>query len=348
MVRDAIGGKGLCTIARELNDAGILTLLGKRWRDNSVRRILTSPALMGHSVEMKEMPGRKSPVMVCRRDDQGQPVMFTDEPLITEEEFRELQRAISERARARGVAQARHLLWNVAFCDCGGKLSGHRRVKHAEKGSYYSCNACHLCYPLERMEAFVVAGLMEVAGGKVRLEQKIIAGDDHAPEIRRLERKAERLRSELADEPDDDLAAALATTESRVKALRADHVPDSVDWVPVANRELVRQWWKRNEDTTERNAFLRRFGVTIELQSFPAPLRFSRTTDPAPLSPFGEMSDTTEQPTWRLDGRYLVSQVTVSDGKVCKRLRLSLGFLDDSGEMKDTGQVMREPAAAVG
>jgi DNA invertase Pin-like site-specific DNA recombinase len=262
MVADAIGGKGLNTIAGELNAEGIPSPIGRPWRDNAVRRVLVSPALMGHLVQMK------GSVIATRRDNAGQPISFTDEPLITADEFSDLQRAIQGRARARGQAQARHMLWGVAFCgECSGKFYGHRRHKHAGKRNYYSCRNCSgMSARLEDLDDLVTRLLITDAGDRVVHEQRLIPGDDHAAEIAKLERRAERLRSELADEHDDDLASALRRLERRIETLKADHEPDQLVWVPVESGETVAQMWARLDgDTEAKNKVLRDGGAEFRL-----------------------------------------------------------------------------------
>lgn len=272
MVRDAIGGLSLADIARGLNEAAIPSPTGGTWRGNSVRRILTSPAMAGHQVKVCQG------VIQAVHGRDGKPVKMTDEPVIDQDQYEELQLALASRARGRGQAQSRHLLWGVAFCArCGGKMYGHRRVSGAEtRRNYYACKNCRpwMSVRLEELNGLLERILLREAGERVVHERKLVRGDEHAAEIRRLERKAQRLRAELADEHDDDLASALQRNEERVADLREQYVPDRLEWVPVASGESVAAMWARlgtkasavtdtEEGTGAKNRLLRDWGVVI-------------------------------------------------------------------------------------
>lgn len=254
MINEALAGKSLNAIAAGLNDDGIPSPLGRKWRDTAVRRILTSPALTGQTVKMK------GSVLTVRRDRDGQPVTFTDEPLITSEKQDELKRVMATRARSRGAPQARHLLWDVAFCPvCKGKLYGHRHLSNA-KQNYYQCRNClGVNARLEKLDAAVESFLLSQWGDRVLETLKVVKGDDHSAEIARLEAKAERWREDLAEEHTEGLASDLEALEGRIDALRRKREPDRAEWVPVATGETVAAYWARS-DSTARNALLRLSG----------------------------------------------------------------------------------------
>jgi DNA invertase Pin-like site-specific DNA recombinase len=273
MVADAINGKGLLTIAKELNATGIPSPLGREWRDNAVRRVLVSPALMGY---VTRMIGPHNNIVTVLRDDQGQPVKFTDNPLITEDQYRKLQDSIKARARSRGEPQARHLLWGVVLCrncsePCGDqhpcaehdvKLYGARRVKNPTKGNYYRCKRnCGVTLRLELLEDHAEEFVLSQYGDSEQLEPVTIPGDDHSVVIARLERRAERLRSELDEDYDPDLERSIRTIEGKVAALKsAPHQPERVKWMPVVPAITVAENWARI-DTEGRNKFLRTYGI---------------------------------------------------------------------------------------
>jgi site-specific DNA recombinase len=282
MVTDAIKGVSILQIVQRLNDEGVPTPAdaqrvragkpsrGALWRDNGVRRILTSPGLLGQATQMR------GSVITALRDGQGKPVMLADGPLITEAEWHALQAALATRRRHRGEPQATHLLYRVAYCrKCSAPfdkksprandviLYGHRRVKDPAKGSYYACGQCGNYVPLERLEQEVTAFVLLDAGERLLRERKIIPGDDHAADIARLERRAERLRAELAEEHDPDLARSVATYETRIAELRAmPHQPEQVTWVPAASGVTVAAHWD-GLDSAGKGRFLRDWGVVV-------------------------------------------------------------------------------------
>lgn len=123
MVQQRIAGKGFAGIAAELNKVGTLGPRGGKWNATSVRKILMSPMLLGHVVEMKGQQGvkglpgyKKGSIVTTRRDKSGQPISFTDEPLIDQETWDQLQVTIKAGSRTRGQAQSRHVLYRVLFC----------------------------------------------------------------------------------------------------------------------------------------------------------------------------------------------------------------------------------------
>ena len=101
------------------------------------------------------------------------------------------------------------------------------------------------------------------AGERLLKERKIIPGDDHAADIARLERRAERLRAELAEEHDPDLARSVATYEARITGLKArPHEPERVTWVRAASGLTVAQHWA-GLGTEAGASFLRDWGVVV-------------------------------------------------------------------------------------
>ncbi len=275
MVRQRISGKGFSTIAAELTGAGVPTSRGKSaWRATSVQKILTSPLLLGYQTEMK------NGVQVVRRGKDGQPVMFTDEPLIDRDTWDLLQEAIKAGSKARGLPQSRHLLYRVLFCrecspepfDPGTAVIMYGNRRHTGAGTYghakdhreyYNCKSCGLNIRLDKVEPLVEALIMHEAGHRVLLERRIVHGDDHSAAIARLERAAEKRRELLADDPnDEDMAHSLAAMEEQIEDLRRrPHEPDQAEWREVESGITAAAHWA-SLDTAERAKFLRDWEVT--------------------------------------------------------------------------------------
>jgi site-specific DNA recombinase len=287
MVAEALAGVSLRKIARRLDADGIPTSLNAQrgrsvkeprpgeepkkpssWHNNTIRAILTSPVLVGQTAE------KRNGTFTVVRDKRGQPVMFTDEPIITEDEWLRLQRVLRARTRAPAAAQARHLLWRVAYCaNCSaafGKSSphetdvilyGHRRLRQPEKPGYYVCKRCGFSIRLLRLNEAVEALVLQEAGPRMLREKRVVPGDDHAVEIARLERRAENLREVLSQEHDEGLAAVISNLETKITDLGAQpHEPTLIEWVPVASGTTVAEHWA-GLDTTQRNGWLREWGV---------------------------------------------------------------------------------------
>src|SRR5260370_31844957 len=88
------------------------------------------------------------------------------------------------------------------------------RPAEREHPAYYTCKSCGLNIRIDRIEPLIEALILHEAGGRVLLEKRVVHGDDHAADIARLERAAERRRELLAADPGhEDMKAALANTE---------------------------------------------------------------------------------------------------------------------------------------
>jgi hypothetical protein len=283
MVQQRIAGRGFSAIADELNERRIPAPRGGKWNTTTVSKILTSPLLLGQVVVMKGETGvkgtpgyKKGQVVATRRGKDGQPVRFTDEPLIDQDTWDQLQEAIRAGSRARGLPQSRHMLYRVLLCrSCSPRpldpatavrMYGSRRHttwQNVAHNAYYTCKSCGLNIRIDRIEPLMEALVLHEAGGRVLLEKRVVHGDDHAADIARLERAAERRRELLADDPgDEDMKASLAKTEAQIAALRSrPHEPDSFEWREADSGIKVADHWAAL-DTAGRAKFLRDWEVT--------------------------------------------------------------------------------------
>jgi site-specific DNA recombinase len=274
MVKDYIDGTGFTDLARQLNASGVKAAQGRTWGATSVRYLLKSPTLVGMEVQKPH-----NNVVVIRRDKDGSPIRFTDSPILTDEEFQDLQDVIKDRAHNRGSGIATHLLWRVAYCrtcsmpcddslPCvthGIQLNGSRRKDTPHTG-YYVCknySECHQLVYIDDLEAELVSRLLEIAGPRLLLVPTIEHGDDHSAEIIRLERRAERLRAELDQEYDDDLERLIAKVGKQLaEILSGPCEPDRVVMRPAEPRITVAEHWAKL-DTLGRNKFLRDWHVSV-------------------------------------------------------------------------------------
>ena len=265
MIEGAFAGKSNLAIAKELNEEGITTSIGRKWPDSSILRILTSPTLAGFVVKME---GHRQTI---RRDRDGKPIKFTDDPIMDEDRWRDLQDVLNARGRHRGQPQSRHMLWDVVFCrncskECKDdlpcsehdvRLYGQRRVKHVEKGDRYWCKQCGFSIDRNLLERYVEWQLTLEAGRRPLLERKIIRGGDHSAEIIKLERRIERLRMELDQEYDEDLERAIRKNEAKVSELMRNSEPDRVVLAPVEPLVTIAQHWASLETPKDKNDYLR-------------------------------------------------------------------------------------------
>jgi site-specific DNA recombinase len=277
MALDAINGKPLLRIAQELNAQGIKTPIGRAWHDNVVRRVLTSPALMGYVVKMVGAgpDSKHKNIITVRRDRDDQPIKFTEDPILTPDEWRKLQDAMDSRGRKRGQPQARHLLWGVAYCrncsvECEHdlpcaehdvKLYGARRHKNVRKSNFYYCKRCYFSCRLERLEAYVNYRVMTEAGKNPLLEYVTDSGDDFSAEIIKHEKRIQRWRMDLDTEYDEALEQAIENAQKKIKKLiDGSREPREPKLVPVVPPTTIGEHWA-SLDTQGRNRFLRDTGA---------------------------------------------------------------------------------------
>jgi DNA invertase Pin-like site-specific DNA recombinase len=274
MAEAVINGRGFLTVANEFNTEGIPSPWGKTWSGFTVKRILTSPAMIGYVT--KTIAHRET---VIFRDSHGQPVRFTDNPILTDDQWRAVQDAVRKRVKKRDMPQARLLLYHVAYCadcspmdDCGhsrpcsdhdAPMKGYRRTKHINKGNRYFCPRCPNGTSMRHLEATVTSEVLGAYGHRKLLERTIIPGDDHATEIARLQRRAERLRAELDEEFNQGIAHAVAEAEAKIAELESTpHQPDRPVWLPVVPEITVADYWESSDDKT-RNQLLLDYGFAF-------------------------------------------------------------------------------------
>jgi hypothetical protein len=215
-------------------------------------------------------------IVTVRRDRDGQPIRFTNDPILAPDEWHRLQDAINSRARARGVPQARRLLWGVAFCrkcseECEDelpcaehdvKLYGYQRVKGRDsKGSYYWCKRCGLNIRKDRLEAWAAYRVRQI-GRWPLLEYVTEVGDDFSAEIHRLQRRVERWRMDLDTEYDPGLDQAVRNAEDRIQKLIREGTQSKPErkLVPVEPPTTISEHWASLDDTG-RNGWLRETGA---------------------------------------------------------------------------------------
>ncbi|TXI56489.1 recombinase family protein [Mycolicibacter arupensis] len=129
-----LAGASLNDVCRLWNDAGALTITGKRWTAPQVSNFLRKPRNAG-------LRTYQADPHECRRDDvvgRG-----TWEPLVDEDLFWSVQALIGDRKRRPGPKSVRrHLLTGVLHCGkpgCGGTLSA---LQQQNRELAYICKKC--------------------------------------------------------------------------------------------------------------------------------------------------------------------------------------------------------------
>jgi DNA invertase Pin-like site-specific DNA recombinase len=260
MVADTIAGKGPTAIADWLNAEGIPTSKdvlrirtdkpaeGLRWRYPSVIGILRSRAMCG----LTEFDGE-----IVYADD-GLPVRFTHDPIVSDHDWRKVQQALDGMARPVQV-QRKDSPWltGVTFCEaCDSPLYSKRQRNRGKTYNYMVCygvrqGECQSSKQFRRdtIEARIDAWFTE-HGSYPFVDQRTIQGSDHADEIATVTDSIKDLagKAELADvlkpKEAEDIRAKVAVLKTRLGNLvKMPNEPDRI--VTIQTGETVAQHWAK-------------------------------------------------------------------------------------------------------
>lgn len=136
--------KSIRKVAHTLNAEGLKTRKGETWPTTTIVRILTSPTYIGKISFGK----RKTDILTGKlkkvSPDKWKIVPGQHNGIVSEQEFNQVQRIISERKVKPNRAEEFHLLRGLLRCgQCGGGLYGYTYHKATPAGvidySYYRC-----------------------------------------------------------------------------------------------------------------------------------------------------------------------------------------------------------------
>lgn len=290
IVRRVIAGKSTAGIAKDLDRRGVLsprdhaamrdtgeprkhkdtgeTLPPQRWTDNTIRRMLANPVLLGHLTAGGKVV----------RDSEGNPVL-RGEPLISRDDWNALQGALAASRKPKSRQAKDAVLSGVAFCSlCGELLHFHWMVKpdRNQEYRYYRCsgrtrkdNDCKAGAPragvVERITEEI---LMSAVGDLEVMVRQFVPGNDAGAELADLEERMSALRADRAaglyrgDRGTAEYRATYADLEQRRDELSGQPViPDG--WVMVGTGVTYRQRWE-SSDLDGRRKLLHDSGVRVE------------------------------------------------------------------------------------
>ncbi|MFD5562638.1 recombinase family protein [Kitasatospora griseola] len=229
-----------------------------RWTRHAVRRILTTPALLGWKMH------RGNPV----RNAQGEPVMATAEPILTREEF-DVIGALFDEKRATGGEQPEapsdaSKLLHVALCNtCGAPMYKQGRARSVNQADTYRCSSSANHTPCaapttiraDWLEEWVEARFLDLAGRIPVLKTLITPGYDPQRELDAVTAEYEA-HQELKGEQRS--RAALASWKQRLAALDNRMVELEATPVRPEKRErfdtgqTIADVWTDADDETRR------------------------------------------------------------------------------------------------
>ncbi|MFJ4941514.1 recombinase family protein [Streptomyces albidoflavus] len=295
IVRRVLEGEPLRKIAADLNERKILTWRdyegtlpplpgakkkqrepkGIQWHPSAISRLFKKRSCVGQLEYTDKETGK---VRVAELED-GDPVMFTDEPLITEAERTQVLAKIGERAskphRARQDVSRGSGVSTCGNCGQGATIN---RVTHTLKSGpktyeRYRCSSstkarqCSEPGYIEKstLDEFVDRVLLLHLGDREEVKMVKTKGEDHTAELEGYRRRLTVIERE--DEQgfyDDDRESYFKKRRnmvSRIKELETKPViPDSVEYVPTGR--TFRQKWE-GMTTEEQREYLIEHNVLI-------------------------------------------------------------------------------------
>ncbi|WP_327009470.1 recombinase family protein [Dactylosporangium sp. NBC_01737] len=289
-VRRVIDGASVASIARDLNDKGVLSprdhaamrdtgearkdretgepLPPQRWTDETLRRMLGNEVLLGKLTDNGKVV----------RDSEGKPVL-RGEPLISEDDWLALRAAINGSKRPKYRAAPDALLSGVAFCLlCGEPLHFHWAVKpeRNQEYRYYRCsgrtrkgNNCEAGAPrAERLEEVTEEILLYLLGDLEIMAKRFVPGSDTGRELAEVEQTLSELRADRAaglyrgERGTAEYREMYANLEARREGLEGTpSVPDS--WAMISTGVTYRAKWQAS-DVQERRKLLLDSDIRIE------------------------------------------------------------------------------------
>jgi site-specific DNA recombinase len=200
----AIAGKSQGQIAEWLNSNSHLTVIGRQWRTDTVRRVLRAT----NTAE-----------------------------LLGEAEAAQLRAALRVREQTRGERTNGHMLLRVVFCQqCGAPL--YCQIKRDRpSGGYYRCLNCHIHMRMDKLEHDAERLVLRTIGHRELMKMELVPGDDHQAEIHNIERDIDALEKITGT---DTVIAAKCAEIKHLESLpfASDH------YVPRPQGITIAQHWE--------------------------------------------------------------------------------------------------------
>jgi site-specific DNA recombinase len=228
-----VGGKTTGQVAALLAAEGVTGRNGGRMTHQSIRRMLTSRALLGEVIWGKPGTNGEHRTRVDARGKPlwGEPVAWRVDPILTETEWAALQRSLA--ARAHGPKKEHHVyaLSGMLFCSCGEPFGG--QVQRAKRK--YRCRA----HRWHADPAFVACGMPPLLADEVeaRVWGELFSALANPSRLQRAVRDARETAGADAEAAAAELASArraLGTareglTTTLAAAMRAGAAPEIVE-----------------------------------------------------------------------------------------------------------------------
>ncbi|MFI5757623.1 recombinase family protein [Streptomyces sp. NPDC051569] len=240
-----------------------------KWTGAVIARLLRNENLLGWKMH------KGKPV----RDAEGNPVMATEAPILTREEFDRIGAVLDARSidnRERSDTDA--LLLRVIHCDhCGGRMYMSKPTRNgASVSNFYKCNShargesCELPASIRAdwADEHVTAEFLRLVGSVQTTHVVEIPGYDPAPELRATlaefaehQEQKGRQKSRHAANAWQERADAL---DNRIADLETREKREAQCIVTPTGRTFADEW--ESADTTGRRAMLVEAGVRLDVR----------------------------------------------------------------------------------
>jgi site-specific DNA recombinase len=245
-------GATLTELAEWLDAEQVKPPSSERWAQNSLRRLLGNPALMG------------------RRKDASGRTILKFKPILDEVTFRRVQAELERRAKPRGAQSDESLLSGIIHCaNCGRPMSYRKTYAELANGErayhyYYRCHGtarepsrCKNMITVDFADEAMSSWVTDVIGYHEVILRTIVPGHGHEEEITDVEAEIRAL--DLDDPEYDTKSAALRAERKRLKELPA--VPAEVREEPSGL--TVREFWESLESVEVKREWLKSGQVKI-------------------------------------------------------------------------------------
>lgn len=214
LVDRIVAGESMNSVCKDFNARGILTPRDwwevfkgrnagrdgvlRQWSTPTAKMILAGRGILGEAVYNKDVV----------RDADGMPLKRA-EPIISREEWDQLQAALSDRAQDKTRTYGASLLLNVAHCwECGSPLYAQRYPAKGKVYSYYVCKARQPNNPkpcsaksikMEWLDAEAAETILGLVGDEEVTKTIKLPGLDHTAEIAEIDAALDELSEDRAD-----------------------------------------------------------------------------------------------------------------------------------------------------
>ncbi|MET8149368.1 recombinase family protein [Actinoplanes sp. NPDC049668] len=268
MVDRITAGDSMLGIARDFQERGIPTprdyqdkLRGRapknrKWQPEAVRKILTNRSLLGET----------SYEGVTLRDAKGVALMRA-EPLVTRQEWAQVQAAVSARGFTHTRVRTPNALLGVLKCgNCGCNMYRQEMMDKGKLYLYYRCpgknilegSKCKARFPGKVIEREFERVFLANFGHDEVYKREYVVGSDNSEELADVE----RLIIELEEEWDLGLVTDRARYLERKRAMitrretlaAQPSTPSGYHWVPTGI--TYRLWWENADPIARRKLLL--------------------------------------------------------------------------------------------